>query len=224
MDEMLADFMRKLFAEYGLQAEEKAGWVLPDGVFPALRAHWLESDTGNGIGTLTVEATLSGGEIIEETYAGVGTETTGCMDALKNFVAGPFHVLLSGLWDVQTPEVDRSICDFDAGRFILHSTEPVYRGPAQGADIAPPGALELLEEALIRKELSEQEHWVSAIHCNTGKGEAHTHAILDNQPWPEGSEAFAAAGWQETPYFYTVRGFLLFTPETAADADLEDEA
>lgn len=156
---------------------------------------------------------LADGRQIQEIFAGVGDGAEGCMDAMKSFITVALHVLMSGLWEKASEDVVRSVCDTDSGRWILHATNFVYRGPAEGASAVPSGLLPLLEQAIFEATLAPGEHWISALHANMGDGQEQTQLLLDNEPWEDGTKLFETAGWRNAEHYYSARGFALLIPD-----------
>jgi len=94
-----------LFQHHGLECLIHNDWVLPNSTVPALRAIWYPGDSS---GELQVQVLVRDQLIIEECFAGAGPGDTGLRDALVNFTANSFHVLLSALWDKSDPNAFES--------------------------------------------------------------------------------------------------------------------
>src|SRR6185312_9638271 len=96
----LQKYLLRLFERHDVQLDaDEDGWLTTDGDFPTVRAQWHEGAAG-APGHLDIDVVLSEDRGIEESFAGHGAGTDGCMAALRAFEQSAFHPLLAACWYV----------------------------------------------------------------------------------------------------------------------------
>ncbi|HTV83906.1 MAG TPA: DUF6348 family protein [Dyella sp.] len=182
----------RLFRRHDVELEVDEDWLVTDGDFPALRAHWQDG-TDAAPGRLDIEVVISEERHIEESVAGRGRGETGMRDALKAFEQHVLHVLLAACWYVTD---DRRI-QLQSWELGVRSWD-VFVGPftVSRDDIAAPeGLLPALQEALRNQSLSGQLHWIRLFHRRADDGAVTAEALLDNEPWPGGDRLLSQLNW-----------------------------
>jgi len=204
-DTELQRYLLRLFERHDVELEPDEEWLMTDGDFPAVRASWFEGAAGEP-GRLDVDVVLSEDRHIEESFAGVGGGEAGCLDALKAFEHGVFHVLLAACWYVT-----------DDRRMDLHSwdfgirTWDVFVGPwlSSKEGMEPPAEwMPVLRAALQNEALNPELHWVRLFYRRDDDGTVSAEALLDNAPWPAGDRLLTSLPWPAGDQGYSVRGFI----------------
>jgi len=205
----LQKYLLRLFERHdvALDADED-GWLTTDGDFPTVRAQWHEGIAG-APGHLDIDVVLSEERSIEESFAGHGAVTDGCMAALRAFEQSAFHPLLAACWyvtddrklTITSSEIGVRTWDVFAGSWTLH-----------GADITDLEVLEqvpaAIESALQREALAPELHWLRLVYRRAADGEARCEVLLDNEPWTAGCDALAALAWPQNGD-YSAHGFVV---------------
>ena len=194
----------RLFESHDVELEPDEDWLLTDGDFPALRAHWAPGSNG-APGRLDLDVVLDEDRQIELSYAGAGD--AGCSDALDRFARGDLAVLLAACWYV-TDDRKLDLAQWDVGV----RTWDVFIGHfgIEGADVeVPPAALAALTDALKSEALEPRMHWVRLFVRREADGTLASEVLLDNQPWPAGDRALATLAWPASTSTYSVRNLLV---------------
>ena len=196
----------QLFESHDVELDADEDWLLTDGDFPALRAHW-EAGSGGQPGRLDIDVVLDEERQLELSYAGVGAGDAGCRDALDRFAGSDLPVLLAACWyvtddrklDLAQWEIGLRTWDVFIGRFAV-----------EGADIpVPPALLTAIADALRNEALDPRVHWVRVFLRREADGALSSEVLLDNQPWPAGDRALAALAWPSSTEPYSVRNLLM---------------
>lgn len=205
----LQKYLRRLFERYEVELEEdEEDWLVTDGDFPAIRAHWTAA-SGDAPGRLDVDVVISEERRIEESFAGFGEGDAACRDALHAFEQNTFHLLLAACWYV-TDDRKMQISAWDIGvrTWDVFIGAFTVRGANDDAVQIPPDAMASIETALKRDALTPELHWVRVIHRHDAQGDARTDVLLDNEPWPAGLQAVSSIAWPDK-HDYTASAFLL---------------
>ncbi|MGN2254220.1 DUF6348 family protein [Frateuria sp. GZRe12] len=196
----------RLFERHEVELEPDEDWLLTDGDYPALRAHWQDAPAPGGPGRLDIDLVLDEERQLELSYAGNGQGVAGWRDALDRFARSDLPVLLAACWYV-TDERKLDLAQWELG---LRQWD-VFAGRlvAEGADIAvPPGVLASVADALKGESLAPHPHWIRLFLRRSADGTLATEALLDNAPWPAGDRALAALAWPEGTQAYDVRALI----------------
>jgi hypothetical protein len=205
----LQKYLLRLFERHDVELDaDEDGWLTTDGDFPSVRAQWHEG-TASAPGHLDIDVVLSEERCIEESFAGHGAGTDGCMAALRAFEQSAFHPLLAACWYV-TDDRKLTIATWAIGV----RTWDVFIGPfaLHGTDITDMEMLEqvpaAIQSALQREALPPELHWLRLVYRRTVEGEARCEVLLDNEPWAAGSDALAALTWPQEGD-YSAHGFMV---------------
>ncbi|HET6806016.1 MAG TPA: DUF6348 family protein [Frateuria sp.] len=205
-DDKLLGELARLFERHELELEPDEDWLLTDGDYPAVRAHWEDAPAPGQPGRLDIDLVLDEDRRLELSYAGNGRGEAGWRDALERFARGDLAVLLAACWyltderKLELAQWELGLRQWDAfiGRFVV-----------EGADIAvPPGILASVADALKGEALAPSLHWVRLFLRRAGDGTLSTEVLLDNAPWPAGDRALAALAWPEAAQAYDVRALV----------------
>jgi hypothetical protein len=196
----------QLFERYDVELEPDEDWLLTDGDFPAVRAHWQDGSAGLP-GRLDIDLVLDEERQIELSYAGNGSGQAGCRDALERFAAGDLPVLLAACWYV-TDDRKLDLAQWELG---LRSWDVfIGRLQAEGTDaVGLPDATAAIAEALRHELPAPRMHWVRLFLRRAADGTLAVETLLDNEPWPAGDRALAALPWPAGTQDYSVRGLLV---------------
>jgi hypothetical protein len=108
-DAALQTALRRLFERHEVELEpDEDGWLLTDGDFPAIRAHWRAGEGGEP-GRLDVDVVVAEDRCIEDSFAG-----TDAREALGAFEQSSFHLLLAACWYI-TDDRRMRIAAWDIG-------------------------------------------------------------------------------------------------------------
>ncbi|MEW5837025.1 MAG: DUF6348 family protein [Pseudomonadota bacterium] len=192
-DAALQSALRRLFARHEVELEpDEDGWLLTDGDFPAIRAHW-RPDTGTEPGRLDIDVVMADDRCLEDSFAG-----TDAREALDVFEQSSFHPLLAACWYV-TDDRRMRIASWDIGV----RTWDVFVGPLVSRPCAaeplpmPAEAALALQQAVGQLSLAPQLHWIHLLHRRAGDGPVTREALLDGEPWPVGTAMLAASAWPQ---------------------------
>jgi hypothetical protein len=205
----LQKYLLRLFERHEVELEEdEEDWLVTDGDFPAIRASWTPA-AGDAPGRLDVDIVISEERRIEESFAGFGDGDAACRDALQAFEQNTFHLLLAACWYV-TDDRRMQITAWDIGV----RTWDVFIGPftVRGADqkqmAIPADAMAFIETLLKRESLTPELHWLRLMYRHDAQGDTRSEALLDNEPWPAGTQALNAIDWPKAAD-YTASCFMM---------------
>ena len=198
--------LARLFERHEVELEPDEDWLLTDGDYPALRAHWQEASAPGQPGRLDVDLVLEEDRQLELSYAGNGQGEAGWRDALDRFARSDLPVLLAACWYV-TDERKLDLAQWELG--LRQWDAFVGRLAVEGADIAvPPNAVASVADALKRESLAPHLHWIRLFLRRAADGTVSTEVLLDNAPWLAGDRALAALPWPASAQAYDVRGLI----------------
>lgn len=204
-DAALQSALRRLFARHEVELEpDEDGWLLTDGDFPAIRAHWRPG-TSNEPGRLDVDVVVAEDRCLEDSFAGADAR-----EALDGFEQSSFHLLLAACWYV-TDDRRMRIASWDIGL----RTWDVFVGPlvmrpvAAGPQSMPADAALALQQAVGRLPLAPQLHWIHLLHRRDVDDTVTREALLDGEPWNDGTSMLAASAWPELPAGSSARQLVL---------------
>lgn len=202
----LQSLLLRLFERHEVALEPDEDWLLTDGDFPAVRAHWQDGQ-GAQPGRLDIDLVLDEDRQLELSYAGHGQGDAGCRDALDRFAYGDLAVLLAACWYV-TDDRKLELAQWEIG---LRSWDVfIGRFAVEGADVAaPPAALTAVADALKRESLVPRMHWVRLFAQRAVDGTLAFETLLDNEPWSAGDRALADVAWPDDAGAYRMRNLLV---------------
>lgn len=204
-DAVLQSALRRLFARHEVELEpDEDGWLLTDGDFPAIRAHWLPG-TGSEPGRLDVDVVVAEDRCLEDSFAG-----TDAREALDVFEQSSFHPLLAACWYV-TDDRRMRIASWDIGlRTWDVFVGPLVSRPAAAAPQPMPADAALaLQQVVGRLSLAPRLHWIHLLHRREAGGAVIREALLDGEPWSDGTAMLAAGAWPELPAGSSARQLVL---------------
>ena len=204
-DAALQSTLRRLFARYEVELEpDEDGWLLTDGDFPAIRAHWRPG-AGAEPGRLDVDVVVAEDRCLEDSFAGADAR-----EALDVFERSSFHLLLAACWYV-TDDRRMRIASWDIGvrSWDVFVGPLVMRPMAAEALPMPAEAALALQQSVSQLSLTPQLHWIHLLHRRAGDGPVTREALLDGEPWPAGTAMLAASAWPELPPDSSARQLVL---------------
>ncbi len=204
-DAALQSTLRRLFARHEVELEpDEDGWLLTDGDFPAIRAHWRPG-TGSEPGRLDVDVVVAEDRLLEDSFAGADAR-----EALEGFERSSFHLLLAACWYV-TDDRRMRIAAWDIGvRTWDVFVGPLVTRPTDGEEQSMPADAALaLQQAVGQVSLAPQLHWIHLLHRREGDGPVAREALLDGEPWPAGTAMLAACMWPQLPPASSARQLVL---------------
>lgn len=205
MDDLaIQQFLRRTFERHEIELETDEDWLVTEGDFPAIRAHWVDGAAGQP-GRLDVDVVLDEERRIEDSFAGADAR-----EALEAFVQQALHPLLAACWyatderqlRIEAWEIGVRTWDVFAGSFTL-------RGQGAEALAAPVDALDAVADALRRESLTPELHWLRLFASRTAAGVVRVEALLDNEPWSAGTQALAALTWPTHTQNYSAQALIL---------------
>ncbi|UGB37632.1 DUF6348 family protein [Frateuria soli] len=198
--------LARLFERHEVELEPDEDWLLTDGDYPALRAHWQDAPAPGQPGRLDIDLVLDEDRQLELSYAGNGQGEAGWRDALDRFARSDLPVLLAACWYV-TDERKLDLAQWELG--LRQWDAFIGRVAVEGADIVvPPGLVAGVVDALKGESLAPRLHWIRLFLRRTADGTLATEVLLDNAPWPAGDRALAAPAWPEAAQAYDVRALI----------------
>ncbi|MBU6249306.1 MAG: hypothetical protein KGN77_16315 [Xanthomonadaceae bacterium] len=183
--------LRRLFERHEVELEpDEDRWLLTDGDFPAIRAHWQAGAAGEP-GRLDVDVVVAEDRCIEDSFAGADAR-----EALAAFEQSSFHLLLAACWYV-TDDRRMRIAAWDIGvRSWDAFIGPLVTRPTAGEpQPMPVDAALALQQAVTHLALVPQLHWIHLLHRREGDGAATHEALLDGEPWAVGTAMLGSSAW-----------------------------
>jgi len=205
MDDLaIQQFLHRTFEHHEIELETDEAWLVTEGDFPAIRAHWVDGTAGQP-GRLDVDVVLDEERRIEDSFAGADAR-----EALEAFMQQALHPLLAACWyatderqlRIEAWEIGIRTWDVFAGSFAL-------RGTGSEALNAPVQALDAIADVLKRESLTPVLHWLRLFASRTAAGVVRVEALLDNEPWLVGTQALAALTWPTHAHDYSAQALIL---------------
>lgn len=197
----------RLFEPHDLPLEPDDEWLLTDGDYPALRAHWQDPSAPGQPGRLDIDLVLDEDRQLELSYPGDGQGEAGWRDALQRFAHSDLPVLLAACWyvtderklDHQKWEIGLREWDAFIGRFAVDA-----------ADVTVPAdATAQVAAALKGEALAPRVHWIRLFLRRASDGTLATEVLLDNEPWPAGDRVLAGLAWPGSAQAYSARALIV---------------
>src|SRR6266849_4272136 len=220
------EILLELFQRHGLDALPEEEWVtFPDRNWKATASIVKETEqqTGKSV-QLDVRLEIAPGRTIIESFGGVG-ETRGkaVADALRNFTANSFHVLLAAFFRSDDPQVlqEEWVVGGRTSRVTIGGVGVRGKPPVQGERLV--GWFKHFEDKLKETDLRPETHWVRLYYAQMQGKAMACEVLLDNDVWEDMQSEMAAIDWPSGDEFYSVRVFLviqvqprgLVSPDTA---------
>ncbi|WP_136660224.1 DUF6348 family protein [Nitratireductor sp. XY-223] len=207
------EHLKALMAAHGVALSDYKDWLVTGEELPAMRGNWIHQIGNQEIGRLDIHVLPDRDRVINESFAGVGSDGERYGDALQNFQLGSLHVLLSALWAQPHDSVVVQDWQFPSGRWTVHIGEFVSRCLGPDEVDFPPDLLDVIKNALLRADLTPEVHWLRTFYCKPGGGDTVVEVLLDNAEWAEGEQAVSQAHWPASDYYYSLRNFLILVPQ-----------
>src|SRR5262249_55783631 len=155
---------------------------------------------------LDVRFEVAPGQTVIESFAGVGqTREQALADALQNFAANSFHVILAAFLERDDAQVSKEEWSMGGRKRSVTVGNVGIRGkpPVQGAQLV--GWFKLFEEKLKSEQLAPGTHWVRLYYAQLRGKAIACEVLLDNEMWEEMQADMAAIDWPAGQDFYSVR-------------------
>ena len=216
-----------LFQAHGVESHLEGEWV----AFPGRRlragaAVVRETKHASALSVqLDVRVEVAPGRTIIESFVGVGQAPEQAVgDALRNFTANSFHVLLAAFFrpgDDEQVSREEWVIGGRKSRVTVGNVGVRGKPPAQGESLV--SWFKHFAEKLKHKQLGPGTHWVRLYYAQMGGQATACEVLLDNAAWGEMQSEMAVLDWPAGVDFYSVRVFLvveadygdLTTPEDA---------
>ncbi len=215
MEDLTAkEYLKELLIAHEVEFIEENEWLVPFSKLPAIRATWLPNASQSS-GLLQIDVFIEENILIEECFAGLGTDAEGLKDAFNNFSVNSLHVLLSAFWGKHDPQqVDKEIWHING------SDHTVYIGPFgnRGANSEHPGvpdqAFGIIENNIKNSNIKNQYNWFRTFFCNIGDSEKIYEALHNNEKWLNGENALKSLDWPVSNDYYSTRNFIIAIKNT----------
>ncbi len=216
----------KLFRAHSVEAQFQDGWI----VFPGrpLRATAAlvgekQHPAARSV-QLDVRLEIAPGRTLIESFAGMGeTREQATGDALHNFTANTFHVLLAAFFRPDDLQVTREewVVGGRAARVTIGDAGLRGTPPVEGEPLIR--WFGYFTAKLKEQELRPGTHWVRLYYAQMQGKSMVCEVLLDNYPWEEMQATMTAFDWPVGEAFFSVRNFLVLevqkggtvSPETA---------
>jgi hypothetical protein len=206
------ELLLQLFRTHGVEAVPQDDWItFPGRTIRASAAIVRELPQRTAL-TVQLDVRLEVGprRTIIESFAGVGqTLEKASADAVVNFVATSFHVLLAAFFRPDDEQVTREEWTVGGRPALVTIGNAGIRGkpPVPAGQLV--GWFGRLRAKLEEQQLRPGTHWASAYHGQMQGRSLACEARLDNVVWPEMQSELAAFAWPAAEDFYGVRLFLV---------------
>jgi hypothetical protein len=210
----LQPIMEGLLQSHGLMTSTYKEWVLGSTELPGLRA-CLYNGGRHDTARLVVELLIGKGQIIVESFAGVGEdEEKALMDAVENFCNNSLHVFLAAFWNHIEPEqVTVEKWQINGATWSVYIGNYYVRGATDGEDVRFPArdAFPLTEAWIKKLPLQGDFHWVRTFYGSWGVKDQQKKAetLLDNEVWADFQDLFLRLPWPPRDKYYSARNFLV---------------
>lgn len=202
----------QLFRAHGVEADPEGDWVaFPGRAIRASAAVVREMpQTSATTVQLDVRLEIAPRRTIIESFAGIGQgRDQAVANALQNFAANSFHVLLAAFFqpdDVQASREEWTVRGRPA-LAIMGCLGVRGRPPVPPDELG--GWFPRLRAKLEEQPLRPGTHWVRAYYAQMQGRRTACEALLDNVVWVEMQEELAGFPWPAGEAFYGARLFLV---------------
>jgi uncharacterized protein DUF6348 len=168
--------------------------------------------TGGQLDVLVSAPALGARQIVESFACHGGTITEGRSLAMKRFAQGSLHVLMAALED---PRHGDDQVEWQAWGNFRVCLGALLREWSDDVPVDFGPFLDEIKRRLLAAGLSREVHWYRTFVA-VGKDGLFGHdALLDNDPWPPGSDAVTARRWPRAEKPYALRHFFILVPNAA---------
>ena len=207
------DFLLETLRQHGLAAELQGEWIVPAGR-PSIpiQALAFRNEGPSSVGLFEGRAVLPDGRTLIETIAGFGSDDEQALaQAQAKFLAGPFHPLLEGLYDVSSAG-QVALEDWRVGAASYRAYVGSYLLFGVRFEV-PPELRERLEAWVAAQPDDDAEfHW-----CRVFWGGSVAEVLWDNETLPEAQRELATLPWPDVDGYASVRLFMLLRGSTRTD-------
>jgi hypothetical protein len=206
--------LEELLTDHGIAVFTHKEWVIEVGKdFPGIRAiaSVLSSNSDSVIVELNVQILLEKKVLIQECFAGWGeTEEIATQDAIANFCATSFHVLLAALWErLEEDQVDVEHWGIGESEWQVFIGGCGIRAVNGSFIEIPEEFFPTIRESIQRLSLTEDLYWVSSFYSNVAEEETIIEVLHNNREWTEVQQAIANIAWPRSNSYYSVRNLLI---------------
>lgn len=209
----------ELFRAHGVEAVPQDEWVaFPDRQMKANAAIVSERKQRNGMSVqLDVQLEIAPRRTIIESFAGVGnTLEKAVADAIANFTANSFHVLLAAFFQPDDQQVTKEEWTI-GGRKSRVTGNVGVRGklPLEGEPMF--AWFKRFWESIRQQQLRPGTHWARLYYGQAKSKMLACEVLLDNLVWDAVAAQMAAVDWPPADDFYSVRVFLVMDVEKGGE-------
>lgn len=184
--------LKKLLVAHNIELVEEGEWLVPFSTLPAIRATWFPN-TSEHSGLLQVDVYIDENIILNECFAGLGTDTAGLKDAIGNFSVNSLHVMLSAFWGKHDPEqVEKETWCVDNNEYTVYIGSFGNRGANGEHPGIPDDTFEKIEVEIKNTGLKNKYNWFRTFFCNLGNNKKIYEALYNNETWLEGENSLKA--------------------------------
>lgn len=170
---------------------------------------------------MDVNFQIAPGRTIIESFAGIGTtQEAAVSDALHNFTANSFHVLLTAFLrpDHENNEQESQeewIIGGEKRRGVVSDIGIRGKSPVSGEELVGwyEKFAQKLQEKSLEKTWGKETHWVRLYYAQSQGKSVACEVLLDNEAWEVMQSETAAFDWPSADAFYSVRVFLVIQGE-----------
>ena len=217
----LAEVLRDLFQAHGVEATLDEQWVDFPNRGMRVSASILQEIKQPTSFTIELEVRFefAPGRTIIEAFAGLGeTKDSAVVDALENFVANSFHVLLVAFFRTEDSQRNAEqsgdeqvsqeewLLGGQKRRVTVGGIRVRGKPPVQGAQLV--AWFEEFQQRLQQQSFGPQTHWVRLYYAQRQGKMVAFEVLLDNQAWEVMEAKMAAYAWPSGEDFYSMRVFL----------------
>jgi Family of unknown function (DUF6348) len=217
----------ELFRAHGVEAAPQDDWVALSGRKMRATASVVKETKQQASMSvqLDVRLEIAPRRIIVESFAGLGeTREKAVADALQNFIANSFHVLLAAFFVSRDEHVSQEEWTIAGRRSRVIIGNAGIRGkpPVQGEPLV--GWFKRFEEKLKEQQFRPGTHWVRLYYAQMQGKAIACEVLRNNDVWNEMQSEMTRTDWPPGEEFYSLRIFLVIqvletggsvSPETA---------
>ena len=207
------DQCESILEAHGLKTTQHKGWILINGVLPAIKAYYHEPNNRNGNVSLRldIEIALEDGRAIYECFSGVGSNVESALtNGFQNFCYSSLHVLLATFWGIVDEDqvlIEKWSIGDQTWKVIIGNFIPKSMG---GVDVDIPKALFPTIEKVIREtKFIEDLNWLRMFYCHITKDQQVSEFLINNEVNDMAQNWVSDLEWSMLEYYYSVRNFLI---------------
>jgi len=210
--------LQKLFQAHGVEAILQDDWLVFPGRSLKANAVLVGETAHEAVVTVQLDVHLqnTSGRTIVESFAGVGaTAAQASADALQNFVANAFHVMLAAFFGIGGDQVtvEKWKVENKPYRVTIGSVGVRGEPPVQGETLV--AWCQPFAEKLKQHPFPPGTHWVRVFYAQIGGETLACEVLLNNEVWDEMQTEMAATDWPAGEAFYSLRHFVVLQVKKA---------